>query len=90
MTVSLNDIRDVLTRLINEQISREDASNWAMKLMEVNDNDSLEYESIELEEIIWDGIMFILGIDLLVAPNPNSYLYGKVDIEDYLKDISTK
>ncbi len=87
MIVTLNEIDMVLHQLLNSDIPREEASNWATRLMEHNDNDQLEYIPTTSKDEIWDAILFILGIDMLDAPG--SYLHDKQNIQDYL-DAFTK
>lgn len=83
--ISIDDIKNMLTRLLDKKISREEASNWAFNLRNLGDNNELIYKPIEFEKKIWDCILFIEGIDL--RDSPEEYLYNETDIIICLKNI---
>lgn len=85
MKVDVADIKRMLNEVLDMKISREDASNWALKLREAGDKKEIEYSPIEDERLIWDGLLFIEGID--IQDNPNSYLHNDHDIRIFLKSL---
>ncbi len=83
--VSLEDIKNKFDELINEKISREEISNWASERMFAHDDDLLEFIPIEYKPIIWDGIGYLIGVDML---NPDgNYLHSREDFIDYQKQL---
>lgn len=82
--VSLDDIKQAFDFLIEEKKSREELSNWAIKLQFANDNDDLEYDPPSEEAKIWDGIEYLTGVDL--KDINGSYLHSKKSFIQYKKD----
>jgi hypothetical protein len=83
--IHINEIKAVLNELLDKKISREDASDWALKLRESWDNKNLKFIPEEFEQIIWKSILFIEGIDLRDAPN--CYLHNDQDIQRVLQKL---
>lgn len=75
-------IEEILKKVIDGKISRESASDWALKLREKADENRLEFSPREDEGILWDAILFIEGIDL--QDSPGVYLHNNDDIYDYI------
>ena len=80
--INLDEVKNTLDKILRRDISREQASNWAMDLRIANDERCLVYLPAELEGVLWDSILFIEGIDLKV--DPKTYLYGEEDIKIFL------
>ena len=78
-------IEGMLKRLIDGRISRESASDWALKLREKADKNCLEFSPREDEGILWDAILFIEGIDL--QDSPGVYLHNNDDITNYISRV---
>lgn len=68
----------VFSMLLEEKVSRETASSWASRMIE--NEEQLFYVPSNSEEVIWDALMFLIGVDL--KDSPTSYLHDRVDIED--------
>ncbi|MDP2387557.1 MAG: hypothetical protein Q8M29_14365 [Bacteroidota bacterium] len=83
--IKIEEIKEVLIKLLDEKTSREDAANWALSLREAGDNRQLSFIPEESEKVIWESILFIEGIDLQDAPN--SYLHNKNDLLNYLYSL---
>ncbi|QVL55807.1 MAG: hypothetical protein KFB95_00970 [Simkaniaceae bacterium] len=83
--VSLEDIKNKFDELINEQCSREEISNWASKRMFAEDDGLLEYYPSEYEPVIWDGIGYLMGVDL--PTTDRKYLFCKEDFIDYKNQL---
>lgn len=88
MKVSVKDISNAFNELINDARSREDISDWAIKLMAAGDKANLEYEPSEAEKVIWDGLQYLSGVDL--RNTPQSYLHNKSDFINYWESIKKR
>ncbi len=87
MKVSLVEVLGIFDDLINGNIAREDVSSWAQERQNAEDSGSLEYEPTSKEQIIWDAILYLEGVDLKDAPD--SYLHTNEDFQDYRDQLST-
>lgn len=85
MVIKIEDIKQVFEKLLHDKISREDASLWAYKLRQEADDNKLIYSPEENENILWESILFIEGIDL--QNEPNVYLHNRKDIQDFWDKI---
>lgn len=84
MKVSLNDIKNAFDNLINKSKSREELANWASKLQFSEDLDELEYDPPNEESKIWDGIEYLMGVDL--KDIDGSYLHSQESFIQYIKE----
>lgn len=78
--VSFNTAQKIFKLMINGKISREKADEWASSMLREEEEGSLVYSPAEDEEKIWDGIMYLCGVDLQVAPG--EYLHTLEDIRE--------
>jgi hypothetical protein len=85
MDITIKEIKDILQRLMLDEISREEASSWAYNLRNAEDSNTLRYIPKESERIIWNAILFVEGIDL--QNEPGVYLHDKNDIREYLQKV---
>ncbi|MGA0559044.1 hypothetical protein ACO2Q8_20470 [Larkinella sp. VNQ87] len=83
--ISLDELKLTLQRVLQGEVTREEAANWAFKLREMGDNNSLEYAPEDSEQKIWDAILVVEGIDL--KDSPNSYLHNNDDIQRFLLNL---
>lgn len=80
MRVTHEDVHAVFTALISGKIDRESADCWAHERMEAFDAEQLEFEPTEDEAQLWDAIMYLLGIDMQIAPG--EYMHSIEDIRE--------
>lgn len=85
MKIRIKDIKQVLRELLEDKISREEASLWAYNLRQEADDNKLIYSPEEDENIVWQSILFIEGIDL--QNEPNVYLHNRKDLKDFWDKI---
>lgn len=86
MTINVEMVKMITVQLLNKERSREQVAEWAFDLMKADDNNELEYEPMQDEELLWDSIDFLQGVDL--KDTPNSYLHNEEDIQGFLQKIS--
>lgn len=84
MKISLNEIKQAFDFLIEEKKSREEIANWAQKLQFADDEEDLEYDPPDQETKIWDGIEYLMGVDLKDVDG--SYLHSKDSFIQYKKE----
>lgn len=83
MKISLNEIKQAFEFLIEEKKSRENIANWAQKLQFADDEENLEYDPPNQESKIWDGIEYLMGVDL--KDIDGSYLHSIENFIDFRK-----
>ena len=77
ITVNLKEVKEKFEDIIKEKDSRENVSNWAIKMQRAEDDRMLKYSPESREEEIWNGISYLTGVDL---PDLNrKYLHSKED-----------
>ncbi len=86
-TIDIADIKMLLLKLINENIKREDAADFAHKLRLMDDEGKLHINEAE-KKVIWNAIGFIEGIDL--KDSPVSYLHDVSDIIKYYDNLQNQ
>ena len=79
MELSRDDIQEVFQDLIAGRISREDADRWAYARMQAFDSDDLSFSPKADEELLWDAVQYLYGIDTKVSPE--EYMHSIDDIE---------
>ncbi len=81
LKVSLDDVKVAFDDLIEERKSREELANWALKLQIADDNQALEYDPPKGEPKIWEGILYLMGVDL--KDTDSSYLHSIESFIDF-------
>lgn len=84
MLLTLNDIKEVFNNLIKEKITREQADRWAYERMQSFDADTLYFEPKEKEELLWDAIQYLYGIDSKVSPT--EYMHPLDEIKETFEE----
>ncbi len=85
MVITINEVRKLIFQVLNNAITREEASTWAFDRREAYDNGQLCFSPVNLEEILWESILFIEGLDL--QDKPHNYLHNADDILAFQKKI---
>jgi hypothetical protein len=81
MKVSLDEIKQAFDTVIAEKKSREEVASWAHQLQLAEDDNNLKYDPPSAEDKIWDGIEYLMGIDLRDADG--SYLHSLESFIEY-------
>lgn len=83
MELSRKDIDDVFQCLIEKKITREDADRWAYARIKSFDSGELIFKPKKDEELLWDAIQYLYGIDTKLCPD--EYMHSIDDINsEYL------
>jgi transcription initiation factor IIE alpha subunit len=76
---TVNEILDRLNSVLNGELTREEASDWASYYV-MADEPTID------DKIVWDLLKIISGIDVL--DSPTSYLHNEEDIKDWIKQAT--
>jgi hypothetical protein len=82
MEVSVLEIVEIFERLISNELTREEASDWATMRMKAHDSAILEFKPPSNEQVIWRAILYLQGVDLKTSPD--SYLHSSEEFTDYI------
>ena len=74
MTVTKAEISAMFDALLDGTRSREEIARWAQERRRADDQRMLVYEPTAAESQIWEGILYLIGVDTEVAPG--SYLFS--------------
>ncbi len=78
MEVTLDQVRSVFGDILQNRMTREEASVWAFSVISASDNDSLTLIPNEKKDKVWKGIVFLGGVDLIGISD--GYLFNEEDI----------
>lgn len=81
-TTLKEDMIKVIESLINESISRQEASEWASKIIDDDDH------AIPIEKKVWEILEGVGAADLISTDRP--YLYNKIDFKEWLASLKVK
>ena len=83
--VDLRMISVILQRVLSQEISREEASDWAYKARVGLEERRIYFLPAKDERKIWGAILLVEGVDL--KDSPNSYLHCRDDVVEWNKKI---
>lgn len=69
MILTIEIINNIFQKLLKGQISREEASHWAYRMMLENDKNVLQYLPETDEELIWNAVKFLHAVDHQMEPD---------------------
>ncbi|WP_218082112.1 hypothetical protein [Anthocerotibacter panamensis] len=78
MEIDIEAVRDVFRNVLAGRMTREAADRWAYALVQQSETDSLIFVPESEKKRIWDGIMYLYGVDLM--EEPEEYLHTDEDI----------
>lgn len=79
MKIDIQLVRKVFEDVLSGHISREEADEWAVSIIKLDETGNVKYTPPSDESKIRDGILFLRGIDL--KDSPESYLHDEDDIK---------
>jgi hypothetical protein len=85
MDISIDIVKKVFVDLLDGRITRDAADRWAYSVKCASDSRVLIYLPPEDENRIWDGIMFLYGVDLL--GEHGNYLHNEEEIRDAMQEM---
>ena len=85
MQVSLESVMKKFQEVMSKKISREEANNWAYSIMEKSESEEIEFFPAKDEKIIWEGVMYLYGFDLLVEPG--QYLLSCEEMQEEFDNL---
>ena len=78
MELDLETVRRVFRDVLDRRMTREAADRWAYGLVQQSEAGTLTYSPITAKDRIWEGVMYLYGIDILEAPG--KYLHTNEEI----------
>lgn len=79
MRLTLIEVNEIFQKLVETDITREDADRWAYARMQAFDADELEFSPSSDEKKLWSAVQYLYGIDTKVAPR--EYMHSLDDIK---------
>ena len=76
--LDLETVRRVFRDVLDRRMTREAADRWAYGLVQQSEAGTLTYSPITAKDRIWEGVMYLYGIDILEAPG--KYLHTNEEI----------
>jgi hypothetical protein len=86
VNITVRIVLKIYNQLLNGNISYSDADRWAWNMMQSLDNDTLHFESLQDEPLIWELITFLYGIDVPDMMNKNITARSNIDIISFLEE----
>ena len=84
MLLTIDDIKEIFTRLIDGNISREEADRWAYERIQASDSDSLEFDPVSDKLFLWSAVMYLFGVDMMISPG--EYMHSLEDIKETFEE----
>ena len=78
MEITLDSVRGVFRDVLAGRMTREAADRWAYSLVQQAKSGALIFVPESDRKCIWDGIMYLYGIDILEGPE--DYLHTDDDV----------
>ena len=85
MKLTMKDLKKKYTDLISEEISFEEASEWATSMIEMDESGQLEIQHGDDVSKIFDCLTYLCGINMQKAPK--EYLYTIDDVKDKFTNL---
>lgn len=86
MVIGKKIVLKILSKVLSNEMSREEAANWARTVRECLDDKRCFYESSADEDVIWEAVIFVEGIDLM--DSPTSYLHNTEDLKFFANSFN--
>ncbi|MCE7060684.1 hypothetical protein [Dyadobacter sp. CY343] len=86
MVVSVNIILEKYASVLNGSLSYSNADRWAWKMMQLFDDGKVEFDPKENEELMWQLIQYLYGIDMTDVGDRLKPSRSDLDIIDFLKE----
>ena len=79
MEIDLETVRRVFCDVVDGRMTREAADRWAFGVIQQFEAGSLTFSPVIATDRIWEGVMYLYGIDSMEAPG--QYLHTEKDIQ---------
>ena len=78
MEIDLEAVRRVFCDVLGGRMTRQAADRCAYNVMQLSEAGSLTFSPVNAKDRIWEGVMYLYGIDTMEAPG--QYLHTEDDI----------
>lgn len=86
MVVNQDIILEVYKSVLNGSRSYADADRWAWEMMQLFDDDKLNFEPENDEAVLWELIQYLYGIDTPSITDRTKTARDNIDIKEFLKE----
>ncbi|TAE39870.1 MAG: hypothetical protein EAZ70_04800 [Runella slithyformis] len=86
MVATINIVLKVYASILNGKLSYPDADRWAWKMIQLSDNEELEFNPKQDEKLIWQLILYLYGIDMINPIDKTKTIISNSDIIVFLKE----
>ena len=84
--ITLLKTLEIYKSILDGKLSYDEADRWSYKMMELYDKDELLFEPDSQEDLIWDLINYLYGIDIPRVDEPTRLAFTNEDIIDFLNE----
>lgn len=84
VVINIDMVLRVYNSLMKNELTYSEADRWAWDMMQAFDNGTLSFEPPEEEELIWELIQFLYGIDVPDMEDRNKTARTNIDIAHFL------
>lgn len=84
MNLDLDKVRKVFLDVLEGRMTRETADRWAYSVIKESESGLLTFEPPEEKTRIWNGVMYLYGVDLM--EEPGEYLHAEEDIRAAMEE----
>lgn len=85
MIVTVESVLKIYKLVLTQQLTYDEADRWAWDKMQLMDDRKLEFEPEDKEDLIWNLIDYLYGIDISIVEDRNKPAKSDLDIIDFLK-----
>ena len=75
MLVTLDEVKELFKKLIEETVSRDEVEKWADIRQQENDYNQLDFLSEDEYLLIWETLLYFSSVDLKIKPD--EYFFEK-------------
>ena len=68
MEIDHEAVRRVFCDVLGGRMTREAADRWAYGVVQLSEAGSLTFSPVNAKDRIWEGVMYLYGIDTMEAP----------------------
>ncbi len=86
MVINENLIKDIYRSVLNGNRSYAEADRWAWETMQLFDDGKLSFEPDNKEDLFWELIQYLYGIDTPSMEDRTKTARSDIDIKDFLKE----
>jgi hypothetical protein len=84
MVITIDIVLNIYSSILSGAMSYSEADRWAWDVIQLFDDGEVEFKPKEEEELLWDLVQFLHGIDMPSIANKNITMLSNIDIINFL------